>query len=121
MNFKSNYKNLIEQVTIHKNTTVISLALILTFSLGLMLGFLIKPNKPNPIIIDKNVKIGLPNRATLPNVSQQENGNFVASINGKAYYPVDCKSASVIKKENRIWFDSAEEAKLQGYSLAKNC
>lgn len=111
MDLKSNYKN----------TTFISLILILTFSLGLLLGFLIKPSEPAPIIIDKNVKIGLPINANLPNLPMQETGNFVASTNGKVYYPKNCKASSVIKEENRIWFNSAEEAKIQGYSLAKNC
>lgn len=123
MNYKSILKNFIERVTIYKNTNIISLILILTFSSGLVLGLLIKPNKLTPIIIDKNVKIGLPEGANLANLSGsgQENGNFVASINGKAYYPKNCKAANVIKEENRIWFNNAEEAQMQGYSLAKNC
>lgn len=121
MDLKSNYKNFIEQITVYKNTTIISLALILTFSLGLILGFLIKPNKLTPIIIDKNVKIGLPEGTNLANLPKQENGNFMASINGKAYYPKNCKAANIIKEENRIWFNNAEEARNQGYSLAKNC
>src|SRR3989344_6348167 len=118
MDYKSRAKNFIEQVLIYKNTTYIALILILTFSLGLVFGFLIKPNKSNPIIIDRNVKIGLPTRTTLSNTIQKENGNFVASINGKAYYPKSCRAASVIKEENRIWFDSAEEAEIQGYAFA---
>lgn len=121
MDLKSSYKNFIEQIVVYKNTTVISLVLVLTFSVGLMIGILIKPDKSTSIIIDKNVKIGLPTGTNLSNLSIQENGNFVASINGKAYYPKNCKAANVIKEENRIWFNSAEEAQGQGYSLAKNC
>lgn len=121
MDLKSSYKNFIEWIITSKNTTVIALVLVLTFSIGLMLGVLIKPNKPTPIIIDKNVKIGLPTGTNLSDLSMQENGNFVASINGKAYYPKSCKASSIIKEENRIWFNSAEEAQMQGYSLAKNC
>jgi len=83
-------------------------------------------NKPNPIIIDKNVKIGLPARQAefSENSSKSFNftgGSFVASINGKNYYPKDCPSAKRIKEENMIWFDSAEEAEADGYTPAKNC
>lgn len=121
MDLKSSYKNFIEWIIACKNTTIISSILVLTFSIGLTIGILIKPSSPTPIIIDKNVKIGLPMGANLSDLSMQEPGNFVASINGRAYYPKGCKASSVIKEENRIWFNSAEEAVAQGYSLAKNC
>lgn len=121
MDLKSNYKNFIERIAVYENTTIVSLVLILTFSLGLMLGFLIKPNRQTPIIIDKNVKIGLPTGTNLANLPKQENGNFMASINGKTYYHKSCRASSIIKEENRIWFNSAKEAQAQGYSLAKNC
>jgi methylphosphotriester-DNA--protein-cysteine methyltransferase len=49
------------------------------------------------------------------------NGNFVASINGKAYYPIGCKASERIKEENRVWFETTEEAESQGYQPAKNC
>lgn len=110
--------------SIFKNSAV--LILVLIFFLGLGLGLLIRPNNPTPIIIDKNVKIGLPAReAKLSENSDKSfnfaGGNFVASINGKAYYPKGCKSANVIKEENRIWFESAEDAEADGYNRAKNC
>lgn len=47
--------------------------------------------------------------------------NFVASANGKLFYPANCKSAARIKEENRIWFATAEEAKRVGLIAAKNC
>lgn len=115
-NLKSRYQNII----------FAALILMLIFSIGLGIGLLVRPNKPVPIIIDKNVKIGLPaqqlelseNYKKLFNFS---GGNFVASINGKNYYPKDCPSAKKIKEENIIWFNSAEEAEAGGYALAKNC
>lgn len=40
---------------------------------------------------------------------------FVASKKGKKYYPVDSKSGSRIKPENRVYFKTAGEAKKAGY------
>lgn len=42
-------------------------------------------------------------------------GSIVASVNGQKYYWPSCKEVSRIKEENRIWFDSEEEAKESGY------
>lgn len=48
-------------------------------------------------------------------------GNFVASKNGAKYYRPDCAGVKRIKEENKIWFDSAEEARARGYTPAANC
>ena len=121
MDYKSRFRNLIKWGIEYQDAIFAVLILALIFFIGLGLGLLIKSNKRTSIIIDKNIKIGLPDRTNLANLLQEESGNFVASINGKAYYPKNCKAASVIKEENRIWFDSAGDAQTQGYSLAKNC
>lgn len=47
--------------------------------------------------------------------------NYVASEGGKTYYPKNCKSASRIKEEHRIWFATAVLAEGSGYVKAKNC
>lgn len=47
--------------------------------------------------------------------------NFVASANGKLYYPLNCKSAARIKEENRIYFATVAEAKSNGLTAAKSC
>lgn len=46
-------------------------------------------------------------------------GKYLASKNGTKYYTPTCSGAKRIKEENRIWFNSAEDAILQGYSAAK--
>ncbi|MBI3305034.1 hypothetical protein HYZ80_01760 [Candidatus Parcubacteria bacterium] len=51
----------------------------------------------------------------------QAQGNFLASRNGKRYYPKDCASANRIKPENRIWFATIAEAEQAGYTKAANC
>jgi len=126
MDYKSRVKNLIEQEIGYQSALFAVLILLMVFFIGLGLGLLIRPSKPTPIIIDKNVKIGLPARQEefSKNSSKSFNftgGSFVASINGKNYYPKDCPSAKRIKEENMIWFDSAEEAEADGYTPAKNC
>ncbi|MBI2446825.1 MAG: hypothetical protein HYV51_03370 [Parcubacteria group bacterium] len=132
INLKSRWKNLVEWGREYQSTVFATLILVLIFFLGLGLGLLIRPNKPTPIIIDRNVKVGLPNRSNLAGGQKESSlnsvksfnfvgGSFVASINGKNYYPKDCASAKRIKEENIIWFSSAEEAEISGYVLAKNC
>lgn len=115
-----------------KHFTYIVLALV--FLIGLGIGLLLKSNNSaSQITIDKNMKIGLTAPAGLPaqtdltaqislpaGLSAQA-GNFLASINGKAYYPKDCAAANRIKEENIIWFDTREEAEIQGYKPAQNC
>ena len=109
-----------------KYFTYIVLALV--FLIGLGIGLLLKSgNNASQITIDKNMKIGLPAQAGLPaqiGLTAQISlpaGNFLASINGKAYYPKDCAAANRIKEENIIWFDTKEEAEIQGYKPAQNC
>lgn len=47
--------------------------------------------------------------------------NFMASINGKKYYPAGCKAANSINKENIIWFASEKEAREMGYTPSAQC
>ncbi len=48
-------------------------------------------------------------------------GAFAGSKNGTKYYtPNDCPTLERIKPENRIWFQTAEDATLQGYTPG-NC
>jgi len=48
-------------------------------------------------------------------------GRFVASISGKKYHRTDCRYASNIKPENRIYFQSAAQAEEKGYLPCKSC
>lgn len=47
--------------------------------------------------------------------------SFVASKNGSRFYPVDCKSSSRIKPENKIYFNTSQDAEKAGYALASGC
>ncbi len=114
------YQNIIQKSTKYLIYAILALG----FLIGLGIGLLINQNGPSPIIIDRNIKIGLPdsdNREVINANNYKILGNFLASINGKTYYPKDCAAARRIKEENRIWFNTKEEAKAQGYKPAQNC
>lgn len=49
------------------------------------------------------------------------NGKFVASKKGTAYHFPWCPGAKQIKEENKIWFQTKEEAVKAGYKPAANC
>jgi hypothetical protein len=51
----------------------------------------------------------------------KENGTFMGSITSKKYHRLDCRYALKIKPENRIYFQSIEDAKGQGYLPCKSC
>ncbi len=52
--------------------------------------------------------------------SDTPQGAFAGSKNGTKYYTPDCAGLQRIKPENRIWFQTIEDATLQGYTPA-NC
>jgi hypothetical protein len=52
---------------------------------------------------------------------ESENGKFMGSITSKKYHRLDCRYALKIKPENRIYFQSIEDAKGQGYLPCKTC
>jgi hypothetical protein len=53
-----------------------------------------------------------------PEVGQ---GKYVASKKGTKYHLPWCPGAKQIKEENKLWFDSKEEAEKAGYTKATNC
>lgn len=59
--------------------------------------------------------------ADVPGPTALKNGAFVASKSGSVYYAVWCSGVSRIREENKVWFRTAQEAKIQGYRPAKNC
>jgi len=48
-------------------------------------------------------------------------GSFVASKQGKKYFPMDCGTAKSIKDENKVYFGSESEAIGAGYERSKTC
>jgi hypothetical protein len=60
-----------------------------------------------------------------PSISEKINnnvrGSYFASKKGKKYYPIGCSAGKSIKKENRIYFNTANEAENAGFSLSRSC
>ena len=48
-------------------------------------------------------------------------GLLVASKNGSKYHFPWCSGGKSISEKNKIWFDSAEDARKSGYTPAANC
>ncbi len=53
--------------------------------------------------------------------SDSVTGKIVASKNGKRYYYPNCGGINRIKLENRIYFDTNEQAESKGLTLASGC
>ena len=52
-----------------------------------------------------------------PALAESKTGEYVGSKNGTKYYSsTSCAGASHIKPENYIWFSSAEDAQIQGFT-----
>jgi hypothetical protein len=52
---------------------------------------------------------------------RETSGVLVGSINGSKYHFPWCPGAKQMKEENKVWFDSVEEAERAGYTPAANC
>ncbi len=52
---------------------------------------------------------------------QAEGGKVVASKTGTKYHFPWCAGAQTMKEENKVWFDSVEDARRAGYEPAGNC
>jgi hypothetical protein len=48
-------------------------------------------------------------------------GRYVASKSGSVYHLPWCSGAKRIKEENKVWFETPEEAERAGYRPASNC
>lgn len=55
------------------------------------------------------------------NTTKSASGNFFASSRGTKYYPAGCSAGKTIKLENRVYFNSSDEAEKAGYELSSSC
>lgn len=62
-----------------------------------------------------------PQVAEAPVATVKTSGTYVASKNGTKFYLPTCGSAKRIKDENKVWFDTKEEAEAAGFTPAANC
>ncbi len=59
-----------------------------------------------------------------PNPIQTSNSSekaFFASSRGQKYYPRGCSAGKSIKMENRVYFDTEEEAQKAGFERSSSC
>ncbi len=54
-----------------------------------------------------------------PQTSQS--GAFFASSKGSKYYSLGCSAGNTIKTENKVYFDTREEAEAGGYTFSTSC
>ncbi len=59
--------------------------------------------------------------ASSAGIIEQKKGSYVASKNGSVYHLPWCSGVSRMKEENKVWFDSKEDAENAGYRPAANC
>ncbi|MBU1177672.1 hypothetical protein KJ903_00465 [Patescibacteria group bacterium] len=118
----------------HQDKFVLSVGGILIAAAIFGAGRLSVLEKSEPVIIEESVEQACQcpkcpvNEKTTADIEEDdedegkiEQGDYVASKNGSKYYLISCSGANRIKEENKVWFDSAEEAKAEGYEPAKNC
>ncbi len=103
--------------------TLIILASVAGF--GTMRLWLIWPAK-SPIAIEESAGFAgigeaVKTRISASTANQKLQGKYVASKNGKSYHLPWCPGARSIKEENKIWFNSKEEAARAGFKPAGNC
>jgi len=53
--------------------------------------------------------------------SNSNQGQIIASKNGKRYYYKNCGGVNRIKTENRIYFETEQQAESKGLTLASGC
>ncbi|MES2994961.1 MAG: Ada metal-binding domain-containing protein [Patescibacteria group bacterium] len=59
--------------------------------------------------------------AAATELAAQAAGKYVASKSGSKYHLPTCSGAKRIKEENKVWFDTKEQAAAAGYGPASNC
>lgn len=72
------------------------------------------------VIESKNTDVLILPTKTLP-APVQKGGFYIGSKNGTKYHFPWCPGAKRIKNENKVIFNTKEEAVSAGYSSAKNC
>lgn len=103
---------------IAKITSLLLLISFLTFASGFLLGSMHKSNnnQSSVIKIEQN-----PSNINVNNIINQDLSQFVASRNSDIFYPIDCSSANNIKEENKVYFETRQEAIKNGFRASSNC
>ena len=109
----------------NKEDTFIVLTIILVALISFGIGRLTAP-KSEPIQI-KNLEKASVEQLQIPAAEEQESGDIdyegkvVGSVKSDKYHLPECPGAKQISEQNKVWFDSIEEAERAGYQPAGNC
>ncbi|MFZ2473035.1 MAG: Ada metal-binding domain-containing protein [Methanothrix sp.] len=77
--------------------------------------------KKDPAVTAKRASTSAGGSLQASTTLSRGNGTFMGSITSKKYHRLDCRYALKIKPENRIYFQSVEDAEGQGYLPCKSC
>ncbi|MCR4283830.1 MAG: hypothetical protein NUV64_00725 [Parcubacteria group bacterium] len=119
-------KEYLKKIKPYEADMFISLTIILVAFLSFGLGRLSKIKESKTPITIENMQASILSAQNMSNNSQlggstAKLGVIVASKNGTKYHFPWCSGALRIKDENKIWFESEDEAKKAGYGPASNC
>jgi Metal binding domain of Ada len=107
-----------------KGKDILTVLIIILVGLGSFgLGRLSKnvPKEPLRVIYEgEEVNIDKPVSSAI-NSTKTTTGAFFASSKGSKYYSLGCSAGKTIKQENRVYFNTREEAENAGYSLSTSC
>ncbi|MFA6076747.1 MAG: hypothetical protein WC735_01585 [Candidatus Paceibacterota bacterium] len=114
-----------------KGKDILIVIIVILVGLGSFeLGRLSKENINSGIKIEygDQMENQLANAISTTNSTEKENvsgttigKNFFASNRGSKYYSIGCSAGKTIKQENRVYFETKEEAETAGYELSSSC
>jgi len=110
-----------------KGKDILIVIIVILVGLGCFeLGRLSKENSNSGIkILNQGASAILSAQAGLSENSLPVNSSigktFFASSKGSKYYTISCSAGKTIKKENRVYFATGEEAQAAGYKLSSSC
>lgn len=78
------------------------------------------PDQP-PVSTPSPTPEPMPAPTPTPAQDTQPSGTYVGSVQSDKYHDPSCRFAKKILPENEIWFDTAEEAKANGYLACGVC
>lgn len=73
------------------------------------------------MVISASEYVGQYSKSEVQKNIQETYGAFVASKNGKKYYPFGCSAANRIKEGNRVWYKTEEDAQNAGLTRSTSC
>jgi len=102
-------------------TVLIIVVSVVSFGLGRWSGQELHTISAAAVVLTKVPEISLETSTTTPTSVTPGTGKLVASKKGTKYHLITCPGAKQMSEDNKIYFNSAEEAQAAGYTKAANC